>query len=99
MPGASWLELRLKWELVMEGEEPSCYLLSVLVRVSIAVAKCHDQKASWGRKGLFGLHFHIAVFHRRKSGQELKLGGSLEVGADVVAMEGCYSLACSSWLV
>jgi len=32
----------------------------------------HDQKASWGGKGLFSLHFHIAVHHQRKSGQELK---------------------------
>ena len=34
---------------------------NVLVRVSIAVMKHHDQKASWRGKGLFGLHFHIAV--------------------------------------
>jgi hypothetical protein len=25
--------------------------------------KHHDQKASWGGKGLFGLHFHIALHH------------------------------------
>jgi hypothetical protein len=25
--------------------------------------KHHDQEASWGEKGLFGLHFHIAVHH------------------------------------
>ena len=35
----------------------------VLVRVSIAATKHHNQKASWGGKGLFGLHFHIAVHH------------------------------------
>ena len=34
--------------------------------------KHHDQEASWGGKGLFSLHFHIAVHHQRKSGLELK---------------------------
>jgi hypothetical protein len=34
--------------------------------------KHHDQEASWGGKGLFCLHFHIAVHHQRKSGLELK---------------------------
>jgi hypothetical protein len=29
--------------------------------VSIAATKHHNQKASWGGKSLFGLHFHIAV--------------------------------------
>jgi len=31
----------------------------------------HDQEASWGGKGLFSSHFHIAVHHKRKSGLEL----------------------------
>jgi hypothetical protein len=34
--------------------------------------KQHGQEASWGGKGLFSLHFQIAVHHYRKSGQELK---------------------------
>jgi hypothetical protein len=34
--------------------------------------KHHDQEASWGGKGLFSLHFHIAVHHQRTSGLELK---------------------------
>jgi hypothetical protein len=46
-------------------------LPSVLVRVSIP-HKHHDQETSWGGKGLFSLHFHIAVHHQRKSGLELK---------------------------
>jgi hypothetical protein len=29
-------------------------------------------KKQLGRKGLFSLHFHIAVHHQRKSGLELK---------------------------
>jgi hypothetical protein len=34
--------------------------------------KHHDQEASWGGKGLFGLHFHTAVHHQRKTVLELK---------------------------
>jgi hypothetical protein len=54
------------------------------VPLSIAVTKYYDQKASWGRKSLFGLHFYIA----RNSGQELKQGRNLEAGPDAEAMEG-----------
>lgn len=32
--------------------------------------KHHDQKPSWGRKGLLGLHFHIDGYHWRKSGTQ-----------------------------
>ena len=39
----------------------SLVMVSVLVRVSIATMKHHDQKASWIRKGLFSLHFQIIV--------------------------------------
>jgi hypothetical protein len=34
-------------------------IMIVLVRVSIAVRKHHDQKASWGENGLFGLRLQI----------------------------------------
>lgn len=34
---------------------------SALVRVSVGAVKHRDQIASWGRKGLFDLHSHIAV--------------------------------------
>jgi hypothetical protein len=34
--------------------------------------KHHDHEAIWGGKGLFSLHFHIAVHHQRKPGLELK---------------------------
>lgn len=60
---------------------------SVLVRVSTAVTKHQDQKASWGRKGLFGSPVIIAVHHWRKSGQELKQGTILESGDDAEALE------------
>jgi hypothetical protein len=36
--------------------------------------KHRDREASWGGKGLFSLHFHIAVHHQRKSGHELTQG-------------------------
>jgi hypothetical protein len=39
---------------------------------SYSCTKHHDQEASWGGKGLFRLHFHIAVHHQKKSGLELK---------------------------
>jgi hypothetical protein len=49
-------------------------------------------KATWRRKGLFGLHFHIIVYHLKLSGQELKQGRNLEAGAE--AMRGAaYWLA------
>jgi hypothetical protein len=69
----------------------------VLVRVSIIV-KHHDQEASWGGKGLFSLHFHIAVHHQRKSGQECRQVRKQELmqrsWGDVI-----YCLACFPWLV
>jgi hypothetical protein len=46
--------------------------ISALVRVSIDVTKHHDQKASWGEKSLFGLHYQIIAHRRKKKGQELK---------------------------
>ena len=39
-------------------------IIDVLVSVSsIAALRHHDQKTSWGGKGLFGLHLHISVHH------------------------------------
>ena len=40
--------------------------------------KHHDQTASWGVKGLFSLHFHIAVHYQRKSEQELTQSRNLQ---------------------
>lgn len=65
-----------------------------LVRVSIAVMQHHNQKASWGGKGLFILIFHINVHHQRKSGQGLKYSRNLEAGANEEAWSGA-----ASWLV
>ena len=55
----------------------------------IAAMKHHDQKASWERKRFIQLHFHIAIYHQKKSGQKLKQGRNLEAGADAEAKEGC----------
>ena len=68
--------------------------ISLLLKVSIATMKHHEQEANWGGKGLFSLHPHIAVYHQRKSGQELTQGKNLEAGADAEAIEGCCLLAC-----
>jgi hypothetical protein len=66
----------------------------VLVRVTIAVLKPHDQ-SNLGRKRLIWLappyHFH----HQRKLAQ----ARNLEAGADAEAMEKCCLLTHSSWLV
>lgn len=69
--------------------------IDVLVTVSVAAMKHHNQKASWGGKGLFGLHFQIIVHPWRKPGQELKQGRNLKAGADA---DGCCFLACFTWL-
>jgi hypothetical protein len=53
-------------------------------------------KATWGGKGLFGLHFHSII--KSKSGQEFKQGRNLQAGADAEATEQCYLLAYSLWL-
>jgi hypothetical protein len=42
--------------------------------------KYHGQKASWKGEDLTRLHFHIAVHHQKKTGQELKQGRVLGAG-------------------
>jgi hypothetical protein len=56
--------------------------------------KHHDQKASWGGKGLFGLHFYITAHHPRKLEQELKQGWNLEAENDAEALGGCFLWSC-----
>ena len=57
-------------------------------KVLYSYRKYHDQEASWRGNVLFRLHFHIAVFHQRKSGLELTQGRNLEAGANTEVMEG-----------
>lgn len=40
-----------------------CTLISVLLSLTITVMEHHDPKATWGRKSLFGLYFHISNVH------------------------------------
>ena len=67
------------------------------LRITTAETKHHNQKASWGGKGLRGLHFHTIV-HQWKSEQELKQGRNLEAGTGAETMEYYCLLACSLWL-
>ena len=55
---------------VVCGEYIRCVYVCVLG--FLFLHKHRGQEASWGGKGLFSLHFHSAVHHQRKSGQELK---------------------------
>lgn len=80
----------------------NCILLTtVVVRVCIAATKHHDQNASWGRQGSFGLHFYTVVCHQRKSRQKLKQGRGLEAGADAEVLQrllltGLLLMTCSA---
>ena len=59
----------------------------VLVRVTVAVMKHHDQKQV-GEKRVYLTYISTSIVHHlEKSGQELKQDKNLETGADVVAME------------
>lgn len=56
----------------------------------------HHDLNKQGRKGLFGLHFHITVPQQRKLGQEFKQG---RAAVDAEAMQGAaYCLAPRSLL-
>lgn len=57
----------------------------VLVRVSTAVIKQHDLKATWGRKIYFLLQ--LIVHYPGKSGQEVK------AGTEADAVEECCLVA------
>ena len=94
----NWFTCRNECDNSAKAREDSCSICamhSVLVRVSIPAQNIKDWEAIWGGKGLFSLHFHIAVYHQRKSGQEVTLGRNLEAGADAEAVEECCLLACS----
>lgn len=66
-------------------------------RVTFAVIKHHYQKASWGGKCLLCLFFHTAIYHQRKSAQELTQGRKFQARVDAEPMDGCYLLTCSPW--
>ena len=70
---------------------------TVLVRVSIP-AKTSWQEASWGGKGLFGLHFHAAVHHQGSQDWNSSRSGSRSWcrGHGGMFFTGLLSLACSA---
>jgi hypothetical protein len=64
-------------------------LVIVLLGISIAVVKHHDQ-CNLGRNGLH-IPSHSPLREIRTSGQELKQGRNLEAGADAESIEGyCF---------
>ena len=66
----------------------------VLVKISIALTKHHDQKARCVGGVYFSLYFHIAAHHWKKAGQESKQGRNLEEETDAEAHGGAaYWLA------
>ena len=69
---------------------------NILVRISIAMMKYHDQNASWRGKNLFGLYFSTTVYHQMKSEQELKQDRNLKAEAVAETMHRCCLLVCSS---
>ena len=70
---------------------------TVLVRVSIP-AKTSWQEASWGGKGLFGLHFHAAVHHQGSQDWNSSRSGSRSWcrGHGGMWLTGLLPLACSA---
>jgi hypothetical protein len=86
------------WDFYLCRVNPEDLNAYVLVGICIPAQNILTKKSKLGGKGLFSLHFHIALHHQRKSGLELTQDRNLEAGADAEAMEGCYLLACFSWL-
>lgn len=65
---------------------------------SFAVIKHHDQKQLEEGRVYFILHFHITVFYREKSGEELKAGTGrreLNLVCGGVLVIGLLLMACS----
>ena len=60
---------------------------SILVKVTIAVIKKHDQK-NFGRKGFISLKVIYNSSLSSSEGRNSKQGRNLEAGADTEAMEG-----------
>lgn len=56
--------------------------------------------ATWGRRGLFGFHFHTTVYQWRKSGQTLKRSRSPEAGAEqgtqALLLMSSFHMDCSA---
>ena len=74
--------------------------ISILVRETIAVVNHHDQKYV-GEERIYLAFTSTSLLSLEEVGSQHRNSNktrNLEVGADAVAMEGCCSLICSSWL-
>jgi hypothetical protein len=68
--------------------------VSILVRVTLAVKKYHDQK-QLGGEGLFGLLYNIIVHQGKKEGQKSKQCRNLEAGQHgEVLLTGLLPVGC-----
>lgn len=70
------------------------YFIPVLIRVSIAAMKHHDQKQV-GEERAYSVYVSTLYSKIRI---ETQTGQKPEAGGDAEAMEGCCLLACSSWV-
>ena len=80
-----WLSVSVSSPLsVCSKIPPQKQLKSNRVILAQVQGKSGHQKpeASWGGKGLFGLHFYSTAHHPRKLEQELKQGWNLEAEND-----------------
>ena len=103
--GGEWIELHsamFSFRNRLRRQEPYCLSFAhlrfhrceyCLSQGFYSCTKHRDQETSWGGKGVFNLHFHIAVHHQRNLGQKLTQGRNLEAEAGAEAIEGCYLLA------
>lgn len=70
------IDFRLK---LIRRDKKGHYRLIILISITVAVTKHHDQ-SNLGEDGvLFSLHFHITTHHQRKLGWELKQGRKLDI--------------------
>jgi hypothetical protein len=76
----------------------SLLIYSILVKVCIPAQNIMTKKQVGEGKGVFSLHFHIAVHLQSKSGQELTQDRKLEAGADAEAREEYWLSDCFPWL-
>lgn len=81
--GTYYLPYEARWSTIINTPAPKLNVALDTALKAIAESnedlkgcftKHHDQKATWAREGLFGLHFQTIVHHWRESGQELKQG-------------------------
>jgi len=78
-----------------QGEIYKKSILTVLVRITIAVMKHHDQ-SNLRRKGLTGLTLPHCSPSLKEIRTRTQTGQKEEVGTDAEVLEECCLLACSS---